>query len=248
MKLDLKKVWGITDILPHCECNQPIANAICPVREPWKIWKPNCKYEGQLNYQSTLTLPVLRDSCFGQYLDLSKDNNARFQMSMVYDFSKRKFMHENKDKMDEGGLIVVDGSSGDGVVGGGSGSASGATVGDNDAPLVVFEITNHYDYNHTSFIDFAPPRECFACICQICKADVTVESTTEEHTTIDNPSTTSKDKEKDKMGNPFYVEYVEGISQQSSDSLNYGIFVDAYAEYLSNGLQVPNDGLENIDK
>ncbi|PHT65770.1 hypothetical protein T459_30195 [Capsicum annuum] len=123
------------------------------------------------------------------------------------------------------------------------------------------------------------------------EADVTVESTTEEHTTIDNPSTTSKDKEKrrggsspsfeivkmakilptypdisgfldqkirtdwstieiyqDKMGNPFYVEYVEGISQQSSDSLNYGIFVDAYAEYLSNGLQVPNDGLENIDK
>ncbi|PHT54385.1 hypothetical protein CQW23_08847 [Capsicum baccatum] len=42
-----------------------------------------------------------RKSCFGQYLDLLEDNNARFQMKMVYDLLKRKFMYENKDKMDE---------------------------------------------------------------------------------------------------------------------------------------------------
>ncbi|PHT99027.1 hypothetical protein BC332_32020 [Capsicum chinense] len=30
-----------------------------------------------------------------------RDNNARFQMKMVYDLLKRRFMYENKDKMDE---------------------------------------------------------------------------------------------------------------------------------------------------
>ncbi|PHT31966.1 hypothetical protein CQW23_28303 [Capsicum baccatum] len=42
-----------------------------------------------------------RESCFGKYLDLPEDNNARFQMKMVYDLLKPRFMYENKDKMDE---------------------------------------------------------------------------------------------------------------------------------------------------
>ncbi|KAM3306354.1 hypothetical protein P3S67_013224 [Capsicum chacoense] len=43
----------------------------------------------------------LRDNCFEKYLDLPEDNNARFQMKMVYELLKRRFMYENKDKMDE---------------------------------------------------------------------------------------------------------------------------------------------------
>ncbi|KAF3650842.1 hypothetical protein T459_25722 [Capsicum annuum] len=43
----------------------------------------------------------MQDSCFGKYLDLSEDNNARFQMKMVYELLKRRFMYKNKDKMDE---------------------------------------------------------------------------------------------------------------------------------------------------
>ncbi|KAF3681331.1 putative gibberellin 2-beta-dioxygenase 2-like [Capsicum annuum] len=54
--------------------------------------------------------------------------------------------------------------------GSGSGSGSGATVGANDAPLEIFETIKHYDYDHTSFIDFAPLSECSACKCQNCKA------------------------------------------------------------------------------
>ncbi|PHU01164.1 hypothetical protein BC332_30951 [Capsicum chinense] len=46
-------------------------------------------------------LIVILDSCFGKYLDLLEDNNARFQMKMVYELLKRRFMYENKDKMDE---------------------------------------------------------------------------------------------------------------------------------------------------
>ncbi|KAM3322699.1 hypothetical protein P3S67_003850 [Capsicum chacoense] len=42
-----------------------------------------------------------RDSCFQKYLDLTEDNNARFQIKMVYELLKCRFMYENKDKMDE---------------------------------------------------------------------------------------------------------------------------------------------------
>ncbi|PHU19345.1 hypothetical protein BC332_10496 [Capsicum chinense] len=41
------------------------------------------------------------ESCFGQYPDLSKDNNTHFQIKMVYDLLKYRFIYENKDKMDE---------------------------------------------------------------------------------------------------------------------------------------------------
>ncbi|PHT35037.1 hypothetical protein CQW23_26837 [Capsicum baccatum] len=49
---------------------------------------------------------------------------------------------------------------------------------------------------------------------------------------------------RDKMGNPFDVQYVEGIAQQTIGSLNCDPYIAAYAEYLSDGLQIPNDGLD----
>ncbi|PHT68682.1 hypothetical protein T459_28169 [Capsicum annuum] len=49
---------------------------------------------------------------------------------------------------------------------------------------------------------------------------------------------------RDKMGNPFDVQYVEEITQQTIGILDCSLFVAAYAEYLSDGLQVPNDGLD----
>ncbi|PHT58523.1 hypothetical protein CQW23_00886 [Capsicum baccatum] len=48
----------------------------------------------------------------------------------------------------------------------------------------------------------------------------------------------------DKMANPFNVQYVDGIAQQTIGSLDCGPFVATYVEYLSDGLQVPNDGLD----
>ncbi|KAF3626398.1 hypothetical protein FXO38_29273 [Capsicum annuum] len=88
------------------------------------------------------------------------------------------------------------------------------------------------------------------------KVDVMVEATAIEHNiTVYNPSTTSKRRKSraywstieaylDKMGNPFDVQYIEGIAQQTISSLNCGPFVTSYPEYLSDGLQVPNDGLD----
>ncbi|PHU01147.1 hypothetical protein BC332_30934 [Capsicum chinense] len=69
----------------------------------------------------------------------------------------------------EGGLVVVDGAFGGG---------SGAAVGTNDAPLTVFK-ANHYEYDQTSYTDFASPNECSACKCQDCRAkhDVVINAT-----------------------------------------------------------------------
>ncbi|PHT70476.1 hypothetical protein T459_25580 [Capsicum annuum] len=70
------------------------------------------------------------------------------------------------------------------------------------------------------------------------KVDVIVDATIEEHNiTVDNPSTASKEKDK-----------VEPVSL--GERKNYlferdcSPFIAAYAEYLSDGLQVPNDGLD----
>ncbi|PHT34054.1 hypothetical protein CQW23_25854 [Capsicum baccatum] len=49
---------------------------------------------------------------------------------------------------------------------------------------------------------------------------------------------------KDKMGNSFDVQYVEGIAQQIIGRQDCGLFVAAYTAYLSDELQVPNDGLD----
>ncbi|PHU10044.1 hypothetical protein BC332_21904 [Capsicum chinense] len=49
---------------------------------------------------------------------------------------------------------------------------------------------------------------------------------------------------RDKMANPFDVQYVDEISQKTIGSLDCGHFVAAYVEYLSDGLQEPNNRLD----
>ncbi|PHT51586.1 hypothetical protein CQW23_06048 [Capsicum baccatum] len=51
----------------------------------------------------------------------------------------------------EGGLVVDDDGSGSGT------------------PLTIFEIINHYDYDHIGYTNFATSSECSACKCQDCK-------------------------------------------------------------------------------
>ncbi|KAM3253017.1 hypothetical protein P3L10_007087 [Capsicum annuum] len=44
--------------------------------------------------------------------------------------------------------------------------------------------------------------------------------------------------------NPFEVDYVQNISQQDCDSLDCGVFVAGYAEYISEGMSVPTVDFE----
>ncbi|KAF3662449.1 hypothetical protein FXO38_11168 [Capsicum annuum] len=85
------------------------------------------------------------------------------------------------------------------------------------------------------------------------KVDVTVEATAEEYNiTVDNPSTASKEEEKvephlvDKVYIPINCgdEFHWVLAVVVLEERNYGLFVVSYAKYLSNGLQVPNDGLD----
>ncbi|PHT65548.1 hypothetical protein T459_29973 [Capsicum annuum] len=138
-----------------------------------------------------------RESCFGKYLDLLEDNNAHFQVKMVYDLLKRRFMYENKDKMDEVWIVhpwliltnrelkmpffltlwsvqtLLDPKVIDGI----KMELFRATAitrkiilegGANDAPLTIFETTSHYDYDHNGCTDFSPDFASFS-ECSSCK-------------------------------------------------------------------------------
>ncbi|PHT93809.1 hypothetical protein T459_01691 [Capsicum annuum] len=324
----------------------------------------------------------LRESYFGKYLDLPEDNNARFQMKMVYDLLKRSYTYSDPKKApctpkkgkgkssDRNDLVSIVGPS----------FKNKNLI----KALKVFETTSHYDYDHNSCTDFSPDfaasSECSSCKCQDCKAkhdgvinainvltasikemtskggvipskrisypDTLLEIKAAKRRRKDTSKASSILKKKqdcnasvfilhrcfsisaglpwhlvdevyipinygdkfhwvlavvilkerrirvydsisqrrcsgpsseiqklakilptyldmsgfsdqkvrtdwstieayrDKMANPFDVQYVDGIAQQTIGSLDCGPFVAAYAEYLSDGLQVPNDELD----
>ncbi|PHT42603.1 hypothetical protein CQW23_16628 [Capsicum baccatum] len=128
---------------------------------------------------------VVKESYFGKYLDFPEDNNARFQMKMVYDLLKRRFMYENKDKMDERILYP-------------------------ETPLEIKtakrrrkETSKASSIIKKSKITMPLSLSCTDVQCirateeqhELKKVDIT--ATAEEHNmAVDNPSTTSKDEEK----------------------------------------------------
>ncbi|PHU22381.1 hypothetical protein BC332_07488 [Capsicum chinense] len=104
----------------------------------------------QVNYQEGVSCPrILR------WLSAKTHKNA-------------KFLDLFNPPKDAGGLVVFYGA-----VGGGSGAAVGA----NHAPLIVFK-ANYYEYDHTGYTNFASPSKCFACKCQDCrtKHDVVINA------------------------------------------------------------------------
>ncbi|KAF3631111.1 hypothetical protein FXO37_28157 [Capsicum annuum] len=286
-----------------------------------------------------------RESCFRKYLDLPEDNNARFQMKMVYDLLKRRFMYETKDKMDEMWINYC-----------------GIPVCFSWEEFTIVTGLKCYPPYPSQVIPTLTQKKHSAHPKKEKASRVDIKATAEEHNMIvDNPSISSKDEEKvepvslgerknypfegfnisdeapkkkapkkkltqlindylewiadgllkhhvgrcrtsmsffttskirpsckhknntdtqqaivctkftsimptigivnsswkfsetrnasstsskDKMANPFDVQYVDGIAQQTIGSLNCGPFVASYAEYLSDRLQVPNDGLD----
>ncbi|PHU22468.1 hypothetical protein BC332_07575 [Capsicum chinense] len=74
---------------------------------------------------------------------------------------------------------------------------------------------------------------------------IDVTATAKEHNmTVDNPSTASKDEEKvEPLINDYSELIADGLLKHHA-SRDCGPFVAVYAEYLSDGLQVLNDGLD----
>ncbi|PHU14569.1 hypothetical protein BC332_15774 [Capsicum chinense] len=80
---------------------------------------------------------------------------------------------------------------------------------------------------------------------------VDVTATVEEHNvTVDNPSTYSTDEEKVEpqqevsRNEKWLINIIKGFSILAGLPWDCGPFIAAYAKYLSDGLQVPNDGLD----
>ncbi|PHT82953.1 hypothetical protein T459_11396 [Capsicum annuum] len=117
-----------------------------------------------------------RESLFRQYLDLPKDNNAHFQIKMVYDLLKHRFTYENKDKMDKAWAFEVIPYLRQQV----------NYQEEVSCPRILRWLSAKTNKN-AKFLDlFSPPKEA---------VDVTAEATIEKHNiTVDNPSTASKEK------------------------------------------------------
>ncbi|KAF3626154.1 hypothetical protein FXO38_29429 [Capsicum annuum] len=100
---------------------------------------------------------------------------------------------------------------------------------------------------HIRVYDSVSRRRCFGPLSEIKKMDKILPSYLDMSSFLDKKVRTNWstiEVYQDKMGNPFDVQYVKGNSQQTIGSLDCGIFVATYVEYLSNGLQVPNGGLD----
>ncbi|PHU12334.1 hypothetical protein BC332_19264 [Capsicum chinense] len=162
---------------------------------------------------------MVKKSCFGKYLDLPEDNNDRFQIKMVYDLLKRRFMYENKDKMDEVwinyyGMPVCFGLAFEAI------PYLRQQVNYQEevfCPRILRWLSAKTDKN-TKFLDlFNPPKKAIVhpwlvptnrelkmlffvtlrSVQTLLDPKVDVTATAEEHNMIvDNPSTASKDEEK----------------------------------------------------
>ncbi|PHU21635.1 hypothetical protein BC332_06742 [Capsicum chinense] len=217
--------------------------------------------DGATNFTGDL---VVKKSCFGKYLDLSEENNARFQMKMVYDLLKREFMYENKDKMDKVDVtataeehnITVDYPS---TASKDKKKVEPVSLGEwknypfevfnisDKAPKKLIQLINYYsEWIADGLLKHHVGRKRSDPLSKIQKLAKILPTYLDMSDVLDQKVHTdwsTIEACRDKMANPFDVQYVDGIAQQTIGNLDCGPFVAAYAEYLSDGLQVPNDGL-----
>ncbi|PHU07280.1 hypothetical protein BC332_23769 [Capsicum chinense] len=142
---------------------------------------------------------VIRKSCFGQYLDLLEDYNARFLMKMVYDLLKRRFMYENKDKMDKVwinycGMPFYFGWKEFAIV-------TRLKCYPPSLSQVIPTLTQKKGKDKSSdrddLVSIVGPSFKNKNLIEALKGDVIVEATTKEHNIIvDNPSNAFKEEEK----------------------------------------------------
>ncbi|KAF3681088.1 hypothetical protein FXO38_01921 [Capsicum annuum] len=234
---------------------------------------------------------TMLENSFGQHLNLPEDNNARFQMKMVYDLLKHFAVSSKcssckcqECKVIQDGVInainaltvsVKKMISKRGVI-------PSKKISYLNTPLEIKAAKKkerHFQgiINHNkSKIAMPLSLSCTDAQCarateeqhELKKVDVT--ATVEEHNVIvDNPSTYSKDEEKVEpvkwiadgllkhhvgrycqqqqkvsRNEKWLINIIKGFSILAGLPWNCGPFITAYAKYLSDGLQVPNDGLD----
>ncbi|PHT40706.1 hypothetical protein CQW23_19560 [Capsicum baccatum] len=191
---------------------------------------------------------LVKENCFGKYLDLSKDNNARFQMKIVYDLLKRRYcQQQSKVFRNEECLInIIKGFS----------IPTGLPwhlVNEVYIPIncgdefywvlavVILKESCIRVYDSMSRRRHFGPSFDIQKLAKILLTYLDMSGFWDKKVHTDLSTIKAY---RDKMANPFDVQNVDGIAQQTIGSLDCGPFVVAYANYLSDGLQVPNDGLD----
>ncbi|PHT70636.1 hypothetical protein T459_25740 [Capsicum annuum] len=143
--------------------------------------------------------------------------------------------------------------------------------GANDAPLRVFETTSHYDYDHNGCTDFSPDfaasSECSSCKYEDCKAkhDGVINAINALTSSVKNMISKRGVIPSNRISYPDTPLEIKAAKRRRKDTFNAssiikkarlqrlclclapmdcGPFIATYVEYLSNELQVPNDGLD----
>ncbi|KAF3624372.1 hypothetical protein FXO37_31381 [Capsicum annuum] len=169
-------------------------------------------------------LIVILKSCFGQYLDLLEDNNARFQMKMVYNLLKHSQLGDQGD-------IYVDSvkeiTSKRGVI----------PSNRSSYPYTPLEIK--VAKRRRKDISKASPSIEKKLIILAFQVDVITKATAEEHNiTVDNPSTSSKEEEeiepicsRERKNYPF-----EGFNIADEASKKLTKLINDYSKWIVDGL------------
>ncbi|PHU26505.1 hypothetical protein BC332_04837 [Capsicum chinense] len=190
---------------------------------------------------------VVKKSCFRQYLDLPEDNNARFQIKMVYDLLKRRYCQQQPKlfRNEECLINIIKGFS----------ISVGLpwhlidkvyipiNCGDEFhwvLAVVVLKERRIRVYDSMSRRRRSGPSSEIQKLAKILSTYLDISGFLDQKVCTD---WSTIEAYRDKMANPFDVQYIDGMTQQTSDSLICSPFVVVYVEYLSDGLQVQNVGL-----
>ncbi|PHU05069.1 hypothetical protein BC332_25891 [Capsicum chinense] len=202
---------------------------------------------------------MVKEICFGKYLDLPEDNNAHFQMKIVYDLLKRRFMYENKDKMDEVLSIATGYFLNEKWL---INIIKGFSIPAGLLWHLVDEVYIPINYGDEflwvlavvvlkerciQVYDLMSRRRRFGLSSELQKLAKILPTYLDMSGFLDQKVRTDWSMIEaywDKMADPFDLQYLDRISQQTIGSLDCDPFIAAYAEYLSDELQVPNDGLD----
>ncbi|PHU05681.1 hypothetical protein BC332_26503 [Capsicum chinense] len=216
---------GVTDLMGDLVVKSVMGKSFDTLRKILREQKLDCYF---------------RESCFGKYFDLPEDNNARFQMKMAWAFEVIPYLRQQMNYQEE----VF-------------------------CPTILRWLLAKIDKNAKSLDIFNPPRKLYCqqqlkvsqneeCLINIIKGfrilaglpwhlvdEMYIPTNCGDEFHWVRTDWSIIEAYQDKIANPFDVQYVDRIAQQTIGSLDCGLFVAAYAEYLSDGLQVPNDGLDD---
>ncbi|PHT70538.1 hypothetical protein T459_25642 [Capsicum annuum] len=192
---------------------------------------------------------VVKEIYFGKYLDLPEDNNAHFQMKIVYDLLKRRYCQQQPEifQNEEWLINIIKGFS----------IPAGLLWHLVDEVYIPINYGNEFLWvlavvvlkeRRIQVYDLMSRRRRFGLSSEIQTLAKILPTYLDMSGFLDQKVRTDWSMIEaywDKMADPFDLQYIDRISQQTIGNLDCDPFIAAYAEYLSDGLQI-TDQLQQI--